>query len=165
VAVSKTKKVQVGDVAPDFTLPDQDRRPIRLRDLLGQKTVVLYFYPRDATPGCTLEARAFRDSYEKFTAQGAEVVGVSSDSVGSHRRFAARQRLPFLLLSDRDGAVRELYGVEKTLGILPGRVTYVIDQAGVVRHVYGSQLWPTQHSRTALQVLDALSDGNRTLRG
>jgi peroxiredoxin Q/BCP len=165
VAVSKTKKVQVGDAAPDFALPDQDGRPIRLRDLLGQKTVVLYFYPRDATPGCTLEARAFRDSYEKFTAQGAEVVGVSSDSVRSHRRFATRQRLPFLLLSDRDGAVRELYGVEKALGFLRGRVTYVIDQAGVVRHVYRSELWPTRHSRTALQALDALSDDNRALRG
>src|SRR2546422_4505256 len=112
--VGKQNKVRVGDVAPDFTLPDQAGRPVRLRDLIGERTVVLYFYPKDQTPGCTLEARAFRDSYEKFTAQGAEVVGVSSDSVRSHRRFATRHQLPFLLLSDRGGVVRERYGVERS---------------------------------------------------
>jgi len=156
VTVSKEKKVCVGDVAPDFTLPDQSGTPVRLRDLVGEKTVVLYFYPMDETPGCTIEARAFRDSYEQFSAKDAEVVGVSSDSVRSHRRFAQRHNLPFLLLSDRDGAVRQLYGVEKTLGLLPGRVTYVIDQTGVVRHVYSSQLRATRHPREALTVLSAL---------
>src|SRR5439155_1604498 len=88
VTVTQDAKVKVGDVAPDFTLPDQRGQPVRLYDLLGGKTVVLYFYPKDATPGCTLEARAFRDSYEAFTAQNAEVIGVSSDSVRSHKRFA-----------------------------------------------------------------------------
>jgi len=150
-------KVRVGDRAPDFTLPEQTGKPVQLRDLVGRGTVVLYFYPKDETPGCTLEARAFRDSYDRFTAAGAEVVGISSDSVASHRRFAARQGLPFLLLSDRDGTVRQLYGVEKTLGILPGRVTYVIDQAGVVRHVYSSQLRATRHSGEALAALQSLS--------
>ena len=154
--MSKEKKVCVGDVAPDFTLPDQWGKPIRLRDVLGKKTVVLYFYPKDQTPGCTLEARAFRDSYEQFSAKDAQVLGVSSDSVLSHRRFARRHNLPFLLLSDRDGAVRRLYGVEKTLGLLPGRVTYVIDQTGVVRHVYSSQLRATRHPREALMMLAAL---------
>ena len=108
--MTKGKKVSVGDVAPDFTLPDQSGVPVRLGDLVGRKTVVLYFYPKDETPGCTIEARAFRDSYEQFSAKDAEVVGVSSDSVRSHRRFARRHNLPFLLLSDRDGAVRRLYG-------------------------------------------------------
>ena len=154
--MSKATKVSVGDVAPDFTLPDQLGAPVRLGDLVGRKTVVLYFYPKDHTPGCTIEARAFRDSYEEFSAQGAQVVGVSSDSVRSHRRFAQRHDLPFLLLSDADGAVRRLYGVEKTLGLLPGRVTYVIDQTGVVRHVYSSQLRATRHPREALTVLSAL---------
>ncbi len=157
--MAKQQKVRVGDVAPDFTLPDQWGKPVRLHDLLGERTVVLYFYPKDETPGCTLEARAFRDSFDAFTAQGAQVVGVSSDSVRSHRRFAERHRLPFLLLSDRDGAVRGLYGVEKTLGLLPGRVTYVIDRTGVVRHVYSSQLRATRHPREALSVLAAMSDG------
>jgi len=158
--VSRATEVSVGDVAPDFTLPDQSGAPVRLGDLVGRKTVVLYFYPKDDTPGCTIEARAFRDSYEEFSAQGAQVVGVSSDSVRSHRRFAQRHALPFLLLSDADGAVRRLYGVEKTLGLLPGRVTYVIDQTGVVRHVYSSQLRATRHPREALMVLSALgADG------
>ena len=92
-------KVNVGDHAPDFTLPDQTGSLVALRDLLGSKTVVLYFYPKDQTPGCTVEARAFRDSYEAFTAAGAEVVGVSSDSLASHRRLAQRHDLPFLLLA------------------------------------------------------------------
>lgn len=147
--------VRVGDVAPDFTLPDQTGTPVRLRDLLG-RTTVLYFYPKDQTPGCTIEARAFRDSYEGFAEAGAEVVGISSDSVASHRRFATKEALPFLLLSDRGGVVRELYGVEKTLGIFPGRVTFVIDTAGVVRHVYSSQLRATRHTREALEAVDDL---------
>ena len=159
VTVTQDAKVKVGDVAPDFTLPDQRGQPVRLYELLGGKTVVLYFYPKDATPGCTLEARAFRDSYEAFTAQNAEVIGVSSDSVRSHQRFAARHGLPFVLLSDPGGTVRERYGVERTLGLLPGRVTYVIDKAGVVRQVYSSQLRPTRHSRQALERVSAMRDG------
>jgi peroxiredoxin Q/BCP len=148
--------VQVGDVAPDFELPDQSGTPVRLRDLVGQRPIVLYFYPKDKTPGCTIEARAFRDSYGGFTDAGAAVLGVSSDSVASHRHFAALEGLPFRLLSDRAGVVRELYGVERTLGVLPGRVTYVIDRTGVVRHVYSSQLQVTRHSREALDALRAL---------
>ena len=149
--------VHVGDVAPDFTLPDQAGAPVQLRHLLGRRALVLYFYPKDSTPGCTMEARAFQSSYDAFAEAGAEVVGISSDSVASHRRFAASERLAFPLLSDRDGAVRELYGVEKTLGILPGRVTFVIDPSGVVRHVYSSQLLVTRHSTEALDAVRALS--------
>jgi len=128
--------VRIGDSAPDFTLPDQTGTPVRLRDLLGRTTVVLYFYPKDQTPGCTTEARAFRDSYAAFAEAGAEVVGISSDSVASHRRFAAKEALPFLLLSDRGGAV--------------------IDTAGVVRHVYSSQLRAARHTREALDAVDDL---------
>jgi thioredoxin-dependent peroxiredoxin len=149
--------VQVGDVAPDFTLPDQTGRPVRLQDLLGRTAVVLYFYPKDSTPGCTIEARTFQSSYDAFSQAGAEVVGISSDSVGSHRRFAAAEKLSFPLLSDRGGAIRALYGVEKTLGVLPGRVTYVIDPTGIVRHVYSSQIMVTRHSTEALDALRALS--------
>ena len=147
--------VRVGDTAPDFTLPDQRGRPVRLHDLTEKKNVALYFYPKDATPGCTAEARAFRDAYDAFSATDTEVIGVSSDSIKSHERFAAKQRLPFLLLSDRDGAVRNLYGVERTLGILPGCVTYVISRGGTVRHVYSSQLRATRHSREALRAVSA----------
>jgi len=154
--MTKDRRVSVGDVAPDFTLPDQTGTPVRLRDLVGRKTIVLYFYPKDETPGCTIEARAFRDSYAAFTAAGAEVVGVSADSVASHRRFAQHHELPFLLLSDKDGTVRNLYGVERTLGILPGRVTYVIDTAGIVRHIYSSQLPAKRHTRESLDAVRAL---------
>jgi peroxiredoxin Q/BCP len=147
--------IDAGEQAPDFTLPDQSGKPVRLHDLTKTKHVALYFYPKDATPGCTAEARAFRDAYAAFTAADTEVIGVSSDSVRSHQRFATKQRLPFLLLSDRDGAVRERYGVERTLGLFPGRVTYVIGRGGVVRHVYRSQLQATRHSREALRAVTA----------
>ncbi len=150
-------RVRVGDLAPDFTLPDQRGAPVRLGDLLGKKNVVLYFYPKDATPGCTIEARAFRDAYDAFIAADTEVIGVSADSVKSHERFAAKEGLPFRLLSDRDGAVRELYGVERTLGVLPGRVTYVIDRDGIVRHVYASQFRAARHSREARHAVERLS--------
>lgn len=142
-----------GDLAPDFTLPAQTGRPLRLSELVGKKPIVLYFYPKDYTPGCTIEAREFRDHYDDFAAEGAEVVGISGDSVASHRRFAASLDLPFTLLSDADGAVRKLYGVEKTLGLIPGRVTYVIDKGGVVQQVISSQLKPKRHVRESLDRL------------
>jgi thioredoxin-dependent peroxiredoxin len=148
--------VREGDRAPDFTLPAHGGGAVRLQQLLGQKTIVLYFYPKDHTPGCTAEARAFRDSYETFVSAGAEVVGVSSDSVASHARFAAKHRLPFILLSDVQGEVRKLYGVEKTLGIIPGRVTYVIDRNGIVRHVFASQFQAERHVLEALRALEGL---------
>lgn len=154
--MSDTKPVRVGDSAPDFTLPDQTGTPVRLGDVIGRNTVVLYFYPKDQTPGCTVEARAFRDSYDEFAAAGAEVIGVSADSVAAHRRFVRSQALPFRLLSDKDGAVRRLYGVRQTLGILPGRVTYVIDNAGIVRHIYSSQLRARNHSRESLDAVRQL---------
>ena len=149
------RQVRVGKRAPDFTLPAQSGEPVRLRDLIGRKAIVLYFYPRDETAGCTAEACAFRDSYEAFTDAGAEVIGVSSDSEGSHQRFAAHHRLPFLLLSDVDGAVRERYGVAKWLGLFPGRVTFVIDREGIVRHIFESQLEATRHVGEALAALGA----------
>lgn len=148
--------MRVGDEAPDFILPDQTGEPVRLRDLVAAGPVVLYFYPKDNTPGCTLEARAFQESYERFAVAGAEVVGVSSDSVASHRRFAKSERLTFHLLSDRDGELRRLYGVDKTLGIFPGRVTFVIDGGGIVRHIYSSQIMPTRHPHEALEAVQAL---------
>src|SRR3979409_623795 len=98
--MKRDRKVSVGDLAPDFTLPDQTGSPGRRSGLAGRKNVVLYFYPKDETPGCTIEARAFRDSYEQFSAKDAQVVGVSADSVRSHQRFARPHDLPFLLLSD-----------------------------------------------------------------
>lgn len=150
-------RIGVGDEAPDFELPSQSGERVRLRDLLGEKAVVLYFYPRDDTPGCTTEACSFRDGYEAFVEAGAEVVGVSSDSADSHRRFAARNALPFILLGDEGGKVRKHYGVPQSLGLFPGRVTYVIDRGGTVRHVFSSLLGVTRHVDEALAVVRSLN--------
>jgi peroxiredoxin Q/BCP len=148
--------IQVGDKAPDFTLPSQSGEPVRLHDRLGERVVVLYFYPKDDTRGCTAEACAFRDSHEVFTDAGAEVIGVSSDSVGKHAAFAGRHKLPFTLLSDQGGQVRKSYGVPGVLGLLPGRVTYVIDREGTVRHVFNSMTHIGQHINEALEVVRQL---------
>jgi len=149
--------IQVGDKAPDFTLPSQTGEQVRLSDRLGERIVVLYFYPKDETAGCTKEACAFRDSYEVFAEAGAEVIGVSSDSVDRHAAFAGHHELPFTLLSDQGGQVRKSYAVPATLGILPGRVTYVIDRAGIVRHVFSSQTNIGRHVNDALDVVKKLS--------
>ena len=150
------RRVAVGDRAPDFMLPDQSGKSVRLSDLLGEHAVVLYFYPKDETQGCTAEACSFRDSYEVFKEAGAEVVGVSSDSVESHESFAAHHRLPFVLLSDEGGALRKLYGVPTTMGMFPGRVTYIIDRDGIVRHIFSSQIQFNRHVIEALNTIQAM---------
>jgi thioredoxin-dependent peroxiredoxin len=158
LSFQRTKgKVEVGSVAPDFTLPSQSGEMVRLGDFVGNKPVVLYFYPKDDTPGCTKEACAFRDEFESFRKLDAEVVGVSSDSVESHRKFAARHDLPFTLLSDEAGKVRKLYGASNTFGLFPGRVTYVIDEEGVVRHIFSSQVDVDRHAEEAIEALRSIS--------
>jgi peroxiredoxin Q/BCP len=145
-----------GDKAPEFTLTDQSGKSVSLKDFRGRDNVVVYFYPKDDTPGCTKEACTFRDQYAAFTDIGAVVLGISGDSQSSHKAFAEKYRLPFPLLSDRDGSVRKAFGVPKTLGLLPGRVTYVIDKQGVIRHAFNSQLDPTKHVDEAIGVLKSL---------
>jgi thioredoxin-dependent peroxiredoxin len=122
---------------------------------------VLYFYPKDNTAGCTKEACAFRDSYEVFTDAGADVIGISSDSVDKHATFAGRHSLPFTLLSDQGGKVRKSYGVPSVLGLLPGRVTYVIDQAGTVRSIINSMTQIDHHINDALDTVKKLQDGEQ----
>jgi peroxiredoxin Q/BCP len=151
--------IKAGDKAPDFTLPSQTGEPVRLYDRLGERVVVLYFYPKDDTRGCTAEACGFRDSYEAFADAGAEVIGVSSDSVGKHASFAGKHELPFTLLSDQGGRVRKSYGVPATLGVLPGRVTYVIDRDGTVRHTFNSMTNIGQHISDALKTVRELQAG------
>ena len=154
----QTKAVQVGDMAPDFTLPTQKEGELfQLHTLLGKSNIVLYFYPKDDTKGCTAEACSFRDSYEVFKEAGAEVIGVSSDSEESHQRFASKYQLPFILLSDKKGEIRKQYGVPTALGVLPGRVTYVIDKQGVVRHIFNDMLNAQKHVSEALQTIQALN--------
>ena len=152
--------VRVGDVAPDFTLPNSHGTPISLSQFRGKAEVVLYFYPHDNTPVCTSQACSMRDNYEAFRASGTEVIGVSSDSVESHRKFAARHQLPFHLLSDQHGELRAQYGVPSTFWIFPGRVTYLIDRQGIVRHICSSAFQAGRHADEMLRMLDRLRDGH-----
>jgi peroxiredoxin Q/BCP len=144
--------VKVGDKAIDFSLPSQNGSQVSLNDFRG-KAVVLYFYPADDTPGCTAESCAFRDQYEVFTSAGAEVVGVSGDSPESHQKFAAKYDLPFTLLSDKGNKIRKEYGATAAFGLLPGRVTYVIDRDGVVQYIFNSMLDFKGHVSEALKTL------------
>ena len=148
--------MEVGCIAPSFTLPSQSGRMVSLEEFLGEKPIVLFFYPKDDTPGCTREACAFRDNHEDFGKLDARVIGVSSDSVESHKRFAEKQDLYYFLLSDEYKKVRKHYGVPNTLGMFPGRVTYVIDRKGIVRHVFSSQLGVERHVEEANKVLQAI---------
>lgn len=145
--------LSIGDKAPDFTLPSQSGEPLKLSELWAKRTVVLYFYPKDDTPGCTVEACTFRDSYDAFAEAGAEVVGISSDSAASHERFASKHKLPMKLAADEDGKVRALYEVKATLGLFPGRATFVIDRHGVIRHTFVSQLRFSKHAEEALEAV------------
>ena len=146
---------KVGDKAPDFKSINQNGEEVKLSAL--KEPVVLYFYPKDDTPGCTVEACAFRDAYEAFTDAGATVIGVSSDTVEELARFAASNRLPFTLLSDADGAVRRTWGVPKDLFVLPGRVTYILDTQGIVRHVFRSAVKMSKHAEEAVRAVRELT--------
>lgn len=154
VDVPKPSFLKVGQLAPDFNTPDQDGKLVSLSSLRG-KTVVLYFYPKDLTPGCTQESCDFRDHHARFLAQGAVVYGVSKDSQASHRKFISTHKLPFGLLSDETGKMLEAYGVwkeksmygRKYMGI--ERTTVVIGPDGRIRHVYEKVSVP-QHVATVL---------------
>ncbi|KAE7998403.1 hypothetical protein FH972_002950 [Carpinus fangiana] len=149
-------KVNKGTVPPSFTLKDQDGRNVTLSKFKG-KPVVVYFYPADETPGCTKQACAFRDSYEKFKKAGAEVVGISGDDPSSHKAFAKKYRLPFTLLSDEGNKVRKEWGVPSDLfGTLPGRQTYVLDKKGEVQLIYNNQFQPEKHVDETLKLLQSL---------
>ncbi|WOH09008.1 hypothetical protein DCAR_0728459 [Daucus carota subsp. sativus] len=149
-------KVNKGSAPPAFTLKDQDGRNVSLSKFKG-KPVVVYFYPADETPGCTKQACAFRDSYEKFKKAGAEVVGISGDDASSHKAFAKKYKLPFTLLSDEGNKVRKDWGVPSDLfGTLPGRQTYVLDKNGKVQLIYNNQFQPEKHIDETLKLLQSL---------
>ena len=152
-AESVMATLKIGDRAPDFTAKTSAGGTIRLADYIGKKGLVLFFYPKDGTAICTKEACAFRDSYMQFADAGAEVIGISSDSDESHLGFAKQYRLTFPLISDADGTLRKLFAVPKTLGIIPGRVTYVIDKDGIIRQIYSAQLASDEHVKQALVAL------------
>lgn len=158
------RSLKIGDALPEFSLPDESGEKVKRGSLLTGHPLVLFFYPMDESPICTAEVCAIRDAYEEFVDAGAVVIGVSSDSVESHKAFAQHHRLPFRLLSDSQGTLRRDLGVPKTMGVLPGRVTYVVDGKGIIQHIYSSQLEAEKHVREALQHLASLSSASHDRR-
>jgi peroxiredoxin Q/BCP len=151
------QQVQKGSRVPSFTLLDQNGKLFDITSVLGKKNLVIYFYPKDDSPGCTKEACTFRDQFEVFREADAEIIGISSDDVESHKKFAEKYRLTYTLLSDKDGKVRKLFGVPSDLfGLLPGRVTYVINKQGIVIHTFDSQLQTQKHIEESLSALRKL---------
>ena len=149
-------ELKIGDKIPNFNATDANGNDFDIQNIIGHKPLVIYFYPKDDTPGCTAQACSFRDQYEDFRDLGAEVIGVSSDSIASHQQFAKKYQLPFILLTDPDKKIRKLFGVPSgMLGLLPGRVTYVTDKNGVVQMIFDSML-ATKHIPKALEALRKL---------
>ena len=144
-------KPRVGDHAPDFSLGDDPADSLASRR--GRADVVIFFYPRDETPGCTAQACSYRDEHAAFRELGAEVVGISSDSARSHGAFADHHQLPFRLVADTDGSIRRRYGINKTWGLIPGRVSILVDRDGVIRQIHESQFRPTSHVPAMLKAL------------
>jgi len=146
--------IKVGSTIPEFSLPDQNGSLFNINSVLGKKNLVIYFYPKDDSPGCTAQACSFRDQFEVFTEADAVIIGISSQSVESHKEFAEKHRLSFTLLSDEENKIRKLFGVATNLlGILPGRVTYVTDKKGRVLFIFNSQSQATKHVDEALRIL------------
>jgi len=148
--------LEKGDQIPEFELKDQHGNTFNSDEIIGQKPAVIYFYPKDFTPGCTKEACNFRDSYEDFQELGAEVIGISNDSEKSHAKFSKKYKLPFVLLADEKGKVRKKFGIKKSLlGLVPGRETFVIDDKGEVVFKFNS-LDASKHKQKALKALKKL---------
>ncbi|MFZ4107177.1 peroxiredoxin [Flavobacterium sp.] len=144
--------LKVGDTLPNFISKNTDGNVFDSKDYIGKQPVVIYFYPKDNTPGCTAQACSFRDNYQDFKDLGAEVIGVSADSVTSHLKFKSKFKLPFILLSDADKKLRKLFGVENSLIFLPGRETFVADKNGVIIMIFNS-MSSKIHIEKALQIL------------
>lgn len=149
-------ELKEGDRIPDFTAKDTNGNDFNSQNLIGKKPLVIYFYPKDNTPGCTAQACSFRDQYEDFKDLGAEVIGISSDSIASHQKFTKQFKLPFILLSDSDKKIRTLFGVPSNLfGLMPGRVTYVADNTGTIIMVFDS-MKAKNHISKALEAIRGL---------
>lgn len=148
------KEIKIGDTIPTFSLPDQNGKTVNINDIVGQKNLVLFFYPKDDSPGCTAQACSFRDQYEEFAEVNAVVIGISGQSVKSHKKFAEKHNLSYTLLSDNNNELRKKFGVPANLfGIIPGRVTYIIDKKGQVVHIFNSQTQIDKHISNALEIL------------
>lgn len=147
-------ELKIGDAIPAFSLPDQNGKLFDINTVLGKKNLVIYFYPKDDSPGCTAQACSFRDQFEVFKEADAVIIGISGQSVQSHKEFAIKHRLTFTLLSDEGNKIRKQFGVPTNLlGLLPGRVTYVADKTGKVIYIFNSQINATKHVDEALRIL------------
>ncbi len=148
-------ELKVGDKAPDFSLLDEHGKPVSLKDYTGKNIVVLYFYPKDFTSGCTTEACSFRDNYQPYREKGAAVIGVSLDSVESHKKFSEKYSLPFSILSDSGKETAKAYGVLGIGGLLAKRVTFIIDKNGTIARIF-PKVDVTKHSEEVLKAIDEL---------
>ncbi len=153
---AQSKQLEVGDKIPNFTLRDQNNNYFSIDSIVGKQTIVIYFYPKDDTPGCTKEACSFRDEFETFKNLDAKVIGISSDDVESHKEFAKKYNLPFTLLADTDKEVRKMFGVPKYLKLIDGRVTYIIDKKGIIKHIFNSMKKANKHIDEALKALKSI---------
>jgi peroxiredoxin Q/BCP len=154
---NKMNEIKIGSSIPTFTLPDQNGNLFDINSVLGKKNLVIYFYPKDDSPGCTKEACSFRDQFEVFTQADAVIIGISGQSVESHKVFAEKHRLGFTLLCDEGNKIRKKFGVPSDLlGLLPGRVTFVADKKGKVIYVFNSQTQASKHVDEALRILKEL---------
>lgn len=151
------KKTVEGNQVPQFSLPDQNGNSFSISSVIGKKNLVIYFYPEDDSPGCTREACYFRDEYEAFNEADAMIIGISGQSVESHKKFAEKYHLSFTLLSDLGDKVRKLFGVPVNfLGMVPGRVTYIVDKSGKVVYIFNSQTQAKKHVDEALRILKGI---------
>jgi len=147
-------KIEVGSKVPLFKLPDQNGKVFNMSTVLGKKNLVIYFYPKDGTTGCTKEACSFRDNFDLFKKSNATIIGISGDNITSHKKFANKYNLNFTLLSDQGNKIRKLFGVPASMmGVIPGRVIYIVDKKGIVIHIYNSLSKPEQHIKEALSAL------------
>ena len=154
LSAQTVNKIKVGSHIPAFKLPDQNGKIFDVKSVLGKKNLVIYFYPKDETPGCTKEACSFRDKYEVFKNHNAEIIGISGDGVASHKHFANKYHLTFTLLADEGNKIRKLFGVPSSmLGTVPGRVTYVVNKKGIVIHIFNSLTQPEKHIQEAITAL------------
>ncbi len=152
-------KLKIGDAAPVFEATADDGSKFALADVLGKNNIVLYFYPKDFTAGCTKEACSFRDVWDKANSLNATVIGVSSDSQETHARFKKEHGLQFTLVTDSNKSIRKLYGA--TGPLIPPRITFIIDKFGKIRNIFNSQLNITKHIEESLNTLETISmDGN-----
>ena len=147
-------EIKIGGTIPAFTLPDQNGNLFDIGSVLGKKNLVIYFYPKDDSPGCTKKACSFRDQFEVFMEADAVIIGISGQSVESHKEFAEKHRLSFTLLSDEGNKIRKQFRVPTNLmGLLPGRVTYIADKTGKVIYIFNSQIQAEKHVNEALRIL------------